>query len=398
MIKKGAHLTPTYINDMTVVIAHEDFLWFCKKFKELGALFGLQVNADKQHMLTGILSKPVSPRFPNDVWQDFDLVLEPYTAEKGENTQGVEILGTPLGSSDYVRSYAADFLDMFKFKKDAASLVAGLKDPQMMLQVYARCLAQCAPFHLTADVLDNALSTHHRDVFDWDYLLASRIEGITNGMLEAAAALPAIPKYAAAVARASESIDGLGILSSSLSVTASFVTPLIRSICYAERGLEFCDGPRENLPHAMTQLYKGWRSNSPIPMFRTLQQIFPGLAEHMFVPKDALTTDRIEYLVLHKPLGDLQHELTSRVGLCRWDSLLDDLGAFLEFAPSIDMRPQQDNDDGDLDFALDWDITPPQWRRWTWHAPPLVTLPPRAWTARGTHCTPRARHLPPSRT
>lgn len=77
------------------------------------------------------------------------------------------------------------------------------------------------------------------------------------------------------------------------------------------------------------------------------------------MPKDAPTIDCIEYLVFHKPLGDLQHNLTSKAGLRCRDSLLDNLRAFLEFVPSIDACPPRDDDDGDLDFALDWDITPP---------------------------------------
>lgn len=61
--------------------------------------------------------------------------------------------------------------------------------------------------------------------------------------------------------------------------------------------------------------------------------------------------------MLHKPLGDLQHKLTGKAGVRRRDGMLGDLGAYLTFAPSIDVRPPAYNNDDGIDDGDGWEAT-----------------------------------------
>eukprot|EP00957_Ditylum_brightwellii_P071985 5470837-Ditylum_brightwellii.AAC.1 len=73
------------------------------------------------------------------------------TYTDGEVTDGVTILGLPIGSNKYCQSALYEFVT--NFEDDTTTLLETMTDPQTTLQLYTKCLLQRAPFLMATDVM-----------------------------------------------------------------------------------------------------------------------------------------------------------------------------------------------------------------------------------------------------
>eukprot|EP00957_Ditylum_brightwellii_P083907 6376741-Ditylum_brightwellii.AAC.1 len=73
------------------------------------------------------------------------------TYTDGEVTDGVTIMGLPIGSNKYCQSAFNNFVT--KFEDNTTTLLETMSDPQTTLQLYTECLLQRAPFRTATDVM-----------------------------------------------------------------------------------------------------------------------------------------------------------------------------------------------------------------------------------------------------
>lgn len=108
-----------------------------------------------------------------------------------------------------------------------------------MAQIYVKCILQCTPYHMTANVLSATELTDYDvvDPFHWKSTLTKCINNMMRDVLAGLAALDGVLEVSIVIATLPKSLNRLGIFSPSHSAVSSFLEPLARFICYAEQGV-----------------------------------------------------------------------------------------------------------------------------------------------------------------
>ena len=74
-----------------------------------------------------------------------------------EETNGLRILGSPVGSITFQKAFIADYLQ--KLKTDASNLLDKLEDDQTIIQLYRQCTSQRLNHLFPADASRNGCGT-----------------------------------------------------------------------------------------------------------------------------------------------------------------------------------------------------------------------------------------------
>lgn len=270
--KQGGLCDPlAFVDDAYIFPVLEDTEWAMDKINELGPAIGAELNTDKTTMLTSITGESVIDRLPDpELCQFLDQVLSKY-CKKGKNTTGIRTLGYPLGSSAFIEQHLEAF--HAEYRRDAISVTTKLPDLHTAAQTYTKCIPQCAPYQMTADVLLAAATTDYDtvDAFNRQSRFAKNINTTTTDVLSALAALDGVTNASVTIAMLPESLKGLGIYSPTRSAVSSFLVLLARSIRYAERGIRLGLKTASLSPY-LTTLFKDWRTSS-VPMFRHYREM-----------------------------------------------------------------------------------------------------------------------------
>jgi hypothetical protein len=258
----GAEIMPiAFMDDTNILLPIDEVAWFLKRVTKLGAPVGVIIGKEKTKILTNIHGISILNFLPPAQAASLKGAIDTFTL--GECTTGLRILGSPLGSPVFQKTYTTNFTETFVSETQA--MCATLPDPQTVTQIYRECLVARVPFQLTADILTNvdpsALPENNRD---WKSPLTAAVRQTTIDMLGYATGLDKIPEYAMAMACIPESLHGLGITSPEHIAVLSFLLPLFRTIRYATIGVPL-QHKTVQLGDYFHQLYKDWEtSDDPI--------------------------------------------------------------------------------------------------------------------------------------
>eukprot|EP00957_Ditylum_brightwellii_P203541 15335091-Ditylum_brightwellii.AAC.2 len=140
------------------------------------------MNRDKNKILTSVTGKSILPYIHNKKTNtDLRKALSTFTDSKV--TDGIKVLGIPIGSQAYTERELTTFTE--DLQEDAAKIIHTMSDKQTATQIYNQCQLQRAPFRMTADVICNGPSSSCIDPFHWQLLTTTAVNNITKGVLAA---------------------------------------------------------------------------------------------------------------------------------------------------------------------------------------------------------------------
>ena len=296
-----------YIDDGTLCIPFPDVYSFLRRFAKIGAPVGAVLNTEKTKILTSTTGVSPIPFLSPAHRSELRAAIQHFTP--GEETQGLRILGIPVGGDQFIRQYLQSFLDTLH--TDTGNLLQNMPDLQTAAQVYKRCLLQRVPFQMTADVLLNTTPGDVQQSTDWKTDLTTQVDAITRRVLADIAAVETIPTWTDSMSKLPSKIGGLGLFDSQVSGPAAFVVPLVRSIRYALFGVAL-KHTTVKLPRSITHLYADWETSNA-SLFTAFRTHAMNLAPHLTRVKECTEQDPLRYLALEHPTARMAQQLVSPI-------------------------------------------------------------------------------------
>ena len=333
--KGGAASLGAYIDDAGSVVPWIDVYWLLQRFVDIGGPLGAHLNRIKTKILTGITGRSILPYLPSngagychatdiasdgtniDVRAAVQLAIDEFT--DGEETNGIKILGRPVGS----RAFQQDHLEKFfgNYWKDSRAVALKHNDEHTVATLYSKSIISRVPFQLTADIMLNLPEdATDEDILHWKSPLTAAVDGITHRLFARFGSLDALPAHAAELLHLPQSKDGAGVMSPSTSAATSFVVPLIRTIRAATDGIKLGNST-VHLGYVVKSQFSGWRDD-PRPTFKAFRRCASAIASKIHIPKKyrSLYTP-LEYLVRFHPIDSLASYLCDKSAQLNYDSL-----------------------------------------------------------------------------
>jgi len=155
-----------YVDDVNCVLPLKDVSLFLESFRRHGEKLGAVMNREKTRILTSTSNVKVTKRLrdrnaPGDeeLAAELEATIETFSNKKvdgklvaHEVTDGLRVLGVPIGNPDYCRKFMAEKLDQAKLH--AAKLLSGLESDQTKLQLYKSCIAHKLTHLFASDVVN----------------------------------------------------------------------------------------------------------------------------------------------------------------------------------------------------------------------------------------------------
>eukprot|EP00957_Ditylum_brightwellii_P127356 9710995-Ditylum_brightwellii.AAC.2 len=161
------------MDDTSNLLLLKDVHWYLKELVRTGKIYDIVLNLKKTKILTNIIGESIL---------DFPLTLEARLSlksaldmlEKGKVTDGLTIVGTPIGSNHYMQTK----LDEIAATATTATttIFATVLDPHMATQLYTESVLQRFPFHMATDVRTFATLEELNNTHDWRSPFADQIE------------------------------------------------------------------------------------------------------------------------------------------------------------------------------------------------------------------------------
>ena len=169
-----------YIDDKSALVPHEDAQFCLQKFVELASPLGCKLNPSKTRILTSCNGTSILPSLSTinpALAQQLADTIAAYSTTTITNNQGISqttplevttglrILGAPVGSMDFARSFFLQNIE--SVKADAHCLNDKVTNLQTRLRIFSQCTIQRLPHLLGNDVL-HFLNTDEFEGDDWD--------------------------------------------------------------------------------------------------------------------------------------------------------------------------------------------------------------------------------------
>ena len=262
-------LVMAYVDDVNALLHHDDVHWFLKKFVELATPRGGVLNTMKTRILTSTSGLSLVDRMSSSTnaciratGKDLDEAIETYSTTKGntgeivkvEVTEGLRVLGAPIGSSSFCR----DFLQaaMSKAKLDSEKILNGLDDVQSMVRVYSMCTVHKLTHLFGTDVLNTDGDALPRNYFLWQSELTNNFSEMTNSFIQSAITSEPLPQHAEIITSMSIKSGGLGLQHPRTCAVTQFMLTMKRCLQYCRDGVWLgFNKPRIPLPHTITCLF-----------------------------------------------------------------------------------------------------------------------------------------------
>jgi hypothetical protein len=299
----GIALLMAYVDDTNCLLPLEDVSLFLKRFEEYGVPLGAVMNTDKTRIMTSTTSTSIIPALeqqnPN-LATEISNSITAYSRKNGEpyeETNGLRILGSPIGSATFQANFITNYLQTAK--EDASKIIEGLDDIQTMLQVYRTCTTQKMIHLYTADVYlqesQEPTKCSPRNWHCWNSNITQEFDDMNHNFIKAISLAEDIPLHAKLLMNLDTKSGGLGITTPRTKAISTYVLNIKQSIDTAKNGVIY--GPRKQrykLPASLTSLYNNW-DTSTSPTFKAYRKYAPDIARICSREECSNTTQHFTY-------------------------------------------------------------------------------------------------------
>eukprot|EP00978_Attheya_sp_CCMP212_P021192 scaffold61663_cov51-Attheya_sp.AAC.1 len=294
-----------FMDDGQVVLPYSDLRFFLDRFTALGPSYGLNLEKDKTVILTSTSGISLAPLLSSSDQADLKDSIQTYTTNKQENLHGVDVLGYPIGNSNFMEQHLIK--TDATLTTDTTTLSQELPSLQTSTCLFKHCLLARLPYHSYTDVLTSPLPPQHQDPFCRQTPHTRRIDLLTKNALKYATGHSNItPSSLLQLSQLSPRHGGCGFYDSKFFSSSAFISQCIRSIRYATTGIRFTKDHCVILPTSITSLYTNWPTSSLL-FFQHLQAEINILIP--FHPELSDLEDPNSFLTNEAPLPTLQQFL-----------------------------------------------------------------------------------------
>ena len=302
-----------YIDDAGAAVPHEDVEFFFDEFTKLGPQFGCHLNTVKTRIMTSTSGSSALPAIEHEYGTliadslrraivkysvsevplsraqaqlpsiESHYGLEPTapirqailsaSVSAGVSTRannhhiantpisipmeivtGIRLLGQPLGSLSFARSFFAQRLQ--ENMADATKLLETVSDHQTALRLFAQCTLHKLPHLLGSEVLYCHTPTANEQWDDWTGPLATGINSMVSSFLSKLTQRQSIDTDSLLIAYVTIAQGGLGLMDASTRAIPDLVLTMSQAVRHAEQGF-FCKAkePAYRLPPSLTRLF-----------------------------------------------------------------------------------------------------------------------------------------------
>ena len=346
----GRPLIFTYVDDGNMMIPLPDVADFLRLFEKYGHPLGCRLNTEKTRILTSTCGRKITNRLASSDNPEHQALAESlrrtiatYSRTMGEDgtytavevTDGLRVLGAPIGSSIFCNNFIMDMVS--KAQQAARCLYRGLDSKQTVLQLFRTCTAHKLTHLFPADVLNQPVASLPNC---WNLYTSQLSDGFSRMIGDILASVTGqrnLPRHAHLIATMSTSTGGLGLPHPRCSAIPSLILSTRRAIQYATKGIYIGKTHRlYKLPATISRLYENWRTSSAptFTVFRKYSQDIANIcvSEQMensfdfFLYKSSLNTcrERIRLASSKRTKIMLEHEWSSDSdALGQMEDLLD---------------------------------------------------------------------------
>lgn len=280
----GVTVSLAYIDDVNMLVPLEDVEFALAKVKEYGEPLGAIMNTEKTRILTSTIGEQTTTKLisaeeasQNQLGWTLRRAIAQYstTIEDGvrvpvEVTEGLRVLGAPIGSPTFCRAFIAK--QMAKARVASQRTLDGLESCQTKLQLYKTCTVHKMTHLFMSDVLAADESTLPEQWHLWQSDMTSEFDAMTNNFLQDLTCRHDMPDHAQLIASMASSSGGIGLQHPRCNAIPATILATKRCLEYASRGVWVgaTSAPVE-LPSNITSLYESWQS-SPAATFRIFKK------------------------------------------------------------------------------------------------------------------------------
>ena len=261
----GAPILMVYVDDTNALVPLEDVEDFLLLFNKYGNQLGAILNLTKTKILTSTKgAAPIATRLNHsmiDEDRQTGTSLTRVFTKYLEETQGLRVLGVPLGSTSFCTSFIMDILS--KAVSNSKALIDGLDSDQTILQLFKICTAHKMTHLFVADVLNNEFDDlpNHWHLYHSD--MATAFNSMVEDVLSKLTNRSSVPPHVGFISSISTSNGGLGIQNPRSTAIPAFMLTTRRVLQYTTSGVWIGKTlPPVQLPTAITCLYSEWQTSS----------------------------------------------------------------------------------------------------------------------------------------
>jgi hypothetical protein len=275
----GSHAaTSSFIDDTFVFLDYQDLPWFLDTFQSLGLPLGIRLNRTKTKIFTTTASTDSADfLFPSQL-SNLQKALSSLDGASSEVRQGVRFLGGPLGSPAFAKNFLHDAA--LTFSQRTRRLASRLDDKQTVAMLYKLCALPSLSHLLPADVLLNTDYSTPPCLTAWHSPLSQTIHEATDFILHHLSdSVAPLSPLSWLLAHHPVRQGGLGFRDHSEASITAFIVPLVRSLRYASRGIDFSRDPAKDLSRlkpVYARPLSSWSTTSrPSPLIKAFRHYLP---------------------------------------------------------------------------------------------------------------------------
>ena len=318
----GEPIIMAYVDDTNCLLPIEDVEFFLDQFKHYGEPLGAVMNTDKTRILTstnGSTTIPLHLAHNRELGTSLSNAIMKYSRngdEMHEETNGLRILGSPVGSSrfqhDFINKYMQDA------RSDANKLISSLNDSQTILQLYRSCTAHRLTHLFTADVY--ATETHHQlstgptlneasNWHHWTSKLSLDFDEMNTHVISELTKVDNIPQTSSILMNISTKHGGLNLPAPRTTAVSSYVLSYKQTLQTINEGVYTSPHkPRTKLPRSIVSLYQSTTNFTP-PATSIFEKYAPELARICHPTRS--TRDRLTSFIHHTSVNTCRERIAT---------------------------------------------------------------------------------------
>ncbi len=318
----GEPIIMAYVDDTNCLLPIEDVEFFLDRFKFYGEPLGAVMNTDKTRILTSTNGSSALPlHLTHDIHLGTSLTnaIEKYSRNNNtmyEETNGLRILGSPIGSSHYQLTFIDNY--MKSAQQDASKLLSSLNDSQTILQLYRSCTAHRLTHLFTADVY--ATETYHQlpphntlndptNWHTWRSKLSLDFDDMNHNIIQELTKTDSTPYASSVLMNIGTKHGGLGLPSPRTS--ASYILSFKQTLTTIHNGVHTSSHKaRTKLPRSITSLFQPTLHYNP-PSMKIFNKYAPEFANICQPHQD--THNRINAFIHHTSHKICQERIAASV-------------------------------------------------------------------------------------
>ena len=263
-----------YVDDVNAVLCHDDVDYFLKRFVEEATPKGAILNTEKTRIMTSTNGTPLTDKLLATgtlkqmmLGQRLKTAISNYSTEiidgtrkPVEVTDGLRVLGAPVGSTSFCQNFLSKALN--RAKTDAKLLLKNLEDLQTILRIYSTCTAHKITHLFSSDVYNTAVEELPNNYYLWDSPLTQDFSQMTENVLTNITNSHTLPLYSQVIANMSIAQGGLGLQSPRANAITAHMTTAKRCLQYIHEGVWLGHNmTRPLLPDSINLLYSDWQTS-----------------------------------------------------------------------------------------------------------------------------------------